>query len=152
MPHIAELLTTERPDADGIIHIGRNTPGCRHCGHRDMKYSENGRVCLHHPGTTCCAKAVKDQIGWREQELADLRRAAREYQDEMRDTERIAGSTVGADAVAARNKLAKMQAAYPVKVERWRRLTDGDPQTGDMGLKPEIDELRSILAVMERAA
>ena len=152
MPHIAELLTPEKPDADGVIHIGRNTPGCRHCGQRDMKYSDNGRVCLHHPGTQCCANAVKDQIVWRQQELTDLRRLAREYQDEMNDTERVASSTVGALSVEARNKLAKMQAAYPIKLERWRRLTDGDPSTGDMGLKPEIEELRSIFAVMERAA
>ena len=158
MPHIADFLTPERPDADGVIHIGRATPGCRHCGQRDTKYSENGRVCLHHPGTTCCANAVRDQIAWRERELADLRRVAREYQDDMRATERAAESSVGAQAAEARNKLVRMNLAYPLKLDRWRLLTEGgtDPFERDaaphMGLKQELDELRSILAVMERAA
>lgn len=140
---------------DGTIHIGRNTRGCKHCGHIEHKRSANGRAILHHPGTTCCRKAIEDQLEYRRAELARLRQEAAEYQAEMDAVQARASATVGKEAAEATATLHRMNQAYEQKLLRWRLQTDGgvDPLELDapphVGLKQEIRELEQML---QRAA
>ena len=58
------------PVEDGVIQLGSKDRGCRHCGAVEVTVSACGRVAWWHPGTNCCAAAIRDRVGWREEELA----------------------------------------------------------------------------------
>lgn len=103
--------------ADGRIVLGRNAAGCRHCGRREVHYATNGRAEFWHPGTTCCAAAVRDQISWRTDELQRLRadlETARQAIDEER---RLAENAIGREAAAHVAKVAAMTRGYEAKIK-----------------------------------
>ena len=65
-----KLITDLLGDQHENTHIiGRNTKGCPHCGHKDIKIAANGKLELHHPGTECCTPRIKQQIQWRQNEI-----------------------------------------------------------------------------------
>lgn len=122
---------------DGQIEIGRGTPGCRHCGHRDSKYAGNGAAVLHHPGAECCADAVRDQIGWRKADLENLRAATKRDQAELDEARTVAHESVGRDAATAESRAAKISRANHRRLEA-RTATAAE-------IKEEIRRLEQIL-------
>jgi len=124
---------------DGTRRLGGDTTGCRHCGHRAVKYSTDGNVELVHPGTDCCAAAINDQIGWREGDLKDLRNATNDDQAVL-DAERNRGlDAIGREAAAITATVGKIARANDVRL---RRRTE---QAAD--LKAEVRDLKAALAV-----
>ena len=148
MRHVVE---TRDIDRDGIWHIGRGTPGCRHCGKTEMHYAENGKAVIHHPGTTCCPAAIRDQIAWREADLARLRKLAREAREEVNELHHRAERAIGREAGDARALADRAERGYAARLAQWQLLTDGgvDPVNRDepphVGLKNEIRELERML-------
>lgn len=144
-------LDTRDIDRDGIWHIGRGTRGCRHCGKTEMHYAENGKAVIHHPGTTCCPSAIRDQIAWREADLARLRKLAREAREEVDEVHRRAERAIGREAADARALAERAERGYAARLARWQLLTDGgvDPlnrgEPPHLGSKQEIRDLERLL-------
>ena len=68
MSKLIDTLGT--PDQHGVRHINRDTKGCPHCGHVDVKFDATGTIALWHPGAECCEDRIQDQIRWRRAEIA----------------------------------------------------------------------------------
>lgn len=79
----AITLLTDSPDSRVM---GNPDRGCRHCGRVEMKYSENGKVTLYHPGVECCAAAYTDQIGYR---MGEIRRFEKQLSDRQDDLNQL---------------------------------------------------------------
>jgi hypothetical protein len=136
MEAIADVLPT--PDADGIIHIGRGTRGCRHCGKIETHYSQNGRIAWHHPGVTCCEKAITDQVNYRKGDLNRLRQAAADSQATLDDLRARSETAFGKEANELRATLAKAERGHDIRVNRLRAESDA--------VKQEIREAEGLLA------
>jgi hypothetical protein len=109
MDVIAKHLGT---DHDGITHIGNPRAGCWNCGAQELKYSENGKVALHHPGSECCEPAIKRLLGMHAAELARHRGDARSLMNEVTEAEQRAGSTYGNAGVEAKDRARRMRSGY----------------------------------------
>jgi len=136
---IAEVMQANT-DRDGMIHIGDANRGCWNCGTVEMKYAGNGRLVLHHPGTECCAPAIKRLIELNRKELERHRNDAREFQQAIEEMDVKAERNVGKDAAEARMKADSMRRAFDTrKRDHWGPLVDG--AHGEPGLKDEIARL-----------
>jgi len=133
---IADVLPA--PDADGTIHIGRPARGCRHCGKIETHYSQCGRIAWHHPGVTCCEKAITDQLNYRKGDLARLRGAAADSQSQLDDLRARADSAFGKDAHELRSQIGKAERGHDVRVARLRAESEA--------VKQEIREVEALLA------
>lgn len=68
------LLTIKRDD-EGRILIGNPTLGCPHCGTVLIKHSPGPpETILHHPGVECCPERLEEEIAWREEEKAGIKK------------------------------------------------------------------------------
>jgi hypothetical protein len=135
MESITDVLPS--PDADGIIHIGRGTRGCRHCGKIETHYSQNGRIAWHHPGVTCCAKAIEDQVNYRKGDLTRLRQAAADSQAMLDDLRTRSESAFGKEAHELKATLAKAERGHDIRVGRLRAESES--------VKREIREAEALL-------
>ena len=118
MEAITDILPS--PDTDGIIHIGKGGRGCRHCGKVEVHYSQNGRIAWHHPGVTCCEKAIQDQVNYRKGDLARLRQAAADSQRTLDDLRARGEAAFGKDAHDLKAQLARAERGHDVRVARLR--------------------------------
>ena len=135
-------------DPDGLLHIGDARAACWNCGAREIKYSGNGRVALHHPGSECCAPAIKRLLALNRQELARHRSDAASFKQAVFDMQDKAASGVGRDAAEARAKSESMKRALDARIrDYWTPITDG--AHGEPGLKQEIERLERKLARLE---
>lgn len=139
-------------DTDGVWHMNRTTRGCRHCGRREVHYASNGKAAIHHPGVTCCRKAIEDQLRWRQEELTHLRTEAARMQQDVNDLEARAERAFGREATELRDTAARARRSLPVRIERLRRLTDGDEKLEIVGLKHEIADLQKRLSSLDARA
>jgi hypothetical protein len=142
MEAIADILPPR--DADGILHIGRPARGCRHCGKTEVHYSSDGKVAWHHPGVTCCRKAIEDQISYRRGDLARLRQAALESQEALDDLRKRAETGFGKEASELRGQVAKAERAHDMRLARLRAERDA--------VNAEIAEAEQQLAAHRVAA
>ena len=132
-------------DADGMLHIGNPLAACWNCGSHDIKYSGNGRVALHHPGSECCEPAIKRLLGLNREELARHRKDAADFKQAVFDMQDKAGRSVGRDSADMKAKADSMGRALTAKIrDYWTPLTDG--AHGEPGLKQEIARLEQKLA------
>ena len=134
MQAIADVLPTPE---DGTIHIGRGTRGCRHCGKVETHYSQCGRVAWHHPGVTCCGKAIEDQANYRKGDLARLRQAAADSQAQLDDLRTRADTAFGKEAQEAKAQLARAERGHDLRVSRLRAESEG--------VKREIADVERLL-------
>lgn len=134
-------------DKDGVWHVGRGSPGCKHCGHVELTWATNGKLVWHRPGSTCCRKAVEDQLRWRRGDVQRLRDEHTKYVQDMEDNERLAETGEKFDpATKEAARVGKnMRKGYPARLQAWRLQTDGDGRD-EVGLKGEIKELEQMLA------
>jgi hypothetical protein len=142
MKQISEVLPPR--DADGIMHIGRPARGCRHCGKTEVHYSADGRVAWHHPGVTCCGKAVQDQVEYRRADLAGLRAKAAESQAALDELRQRADGGFGKESADVRAMLPRAQRAHELRVARLRELSEG--------VKVELAEAERLLNAYRVAA
>lgn len=144
---LAEELLGGEKDEHGVIHIGKKSPGCKHCGAKVQKVAANGKVVIHHPGAECCPAAVKDQIAYRTEELRVMRKLEVDLRHAVEEAEAHANELTGRDASTAKAAAAKMRRSYDQQVERWKLIADGDPDDPlSVGLKDELTELERTYA------
>jgi len=146
MRHLVEERDIDR---DGVWHIGKGTRGCRHCGKAEVHYAANGKAAWHHPGTSCCAGALKDQLTWRRDDLQRYRDEAAQARREVDELHQKAERAIGREAAEAHSLAERAERGYQAKVSAWRRLTDGDPHMEIVGIKNEIAELERHLSALE---
>lgn len=150
MPRDIAAVLDAQQDASGLIHIGHAHRGCWNCGTVLTKYSENGKLALHHPGSECCAPAIRRLIDLNRQELERHRNDARSFQTAIAEMDDKASRNVGRDAADASQKAASMRRAFEIKQrEHWSPIVDG--AHGEPGLKDEIARLERKLREMEAA-
>ena len=131
-------------DHDGMIHIGNPRRGCWNCGKVEQNYSANGKLILHHPGTECCAPAIKRLIELNRAELERHRKEAGDFKRAIAEMDEKADRSVGRDAADARMKADSMRRAFDIRNrEHWSPIVDGDGD--EPGLKGEIARLERIL-------
>jgi hypothetical protein len=140
------LIDARDIDRDGIWHIGRGSRGCRHCGKVEVHYAANGKAAWHHPGTSCCVGAIKNQLTWRRDDLQRYRNEAAQARREVDELHQKAERAIGREAAEARALAERAERGYQAKVQAWRRLTDGDPTLEIVGIKNEIADLERHLA------
>lgn len=127
---------------DGVIHIGRGTSGCRHCGETAVHMSANGRVAIHHPAAECCAGAIEDAIAARELELATKRQAAERQVAEIRDAQAKASTAIGREAAQASERAAAMANGYQARLPALKTEAEA--------IKAELARLRQLLELKRR--
>lgn len=66
-------FTSERADEEGRVVLGDPNSGCKHCGSVSRKVSENGLAVLYHPSVACCEASAREQVSFRQADLARLR-------------------------------------------------------------------------------
>ena len=143
-----EALTEVFTQKGDLIRIGNRNRGCWNCGTVLTKYSRNGKVALHHPGTECCAPAIKRLINLNREELARHRNDARSFQNAIAEMDDKATRNVGRDAADATQKAASMRRAFEIRQrEHWGPIVDGAHD--EPGLKHEIARLEAKLREME---
>jgi hypothetical protein len=135
---------------DDIRILGNPRQGCRHCGTVIKRTAANGRAIIYHPGTTCCAGAIKDQIQYREGDYARLRANGEQLLAAVDDLEAKANRAVGKEQTELLNEATKARAAYERHARQFRIETDGDRDSDIIGLKNELRELRAQLDRIER--
>lgn len=142
-------MTITSTHTDRMI-LGNPHQGCRHCGTVMTKHAKNGRAIIYHPGTTCCADAIKDQIRYREGDLARLKADGEQLLARIDDLEAKANRAVGKEQTELLNEATRARAAYEHHTTRIRRELDGDPHADTIGLKNELRELRAQLDRINR--
>ena len=130
--------------------LGNPRQGCRHCGTVIKRTAANGRAIIYHPGTTCCTLAIKDQIRYREGDLARLKSDGEQLLARIDDLEAKANRAVGKEQTELLNEATRARAAYEHHATRIRRELDGDRDSDTIGLKNELRELRAELDRLER--
>lgn len=140
-------MTITTTYSDKPTTIGNPNVGCRHCGTVIERRSSNNRVTLYHPGVTCCADAIKDQIRYREADFHHLQDQARLAIAAIEDLERKAQQAIGKEQSELIRQANQARAGYQHMAARMSREINGD---GDqIGLKHEIKNLRQQLARLE---
>lgn len=142
-------MTITSTHTDRMI-LGNPHKGCRHCGTVIKRTAANGRAIIYHPGTTCCTLAIKDQIRYREGDLARLKSDGEQLLARIDDLEAKANRAVGKEQTELLNEATRARAAYEHHTARIRRELDGDRDTDTIGLKNELRELRAELDRLER--
>lgn len=127
--------------------IGDPRKGCRHCGTVMEHTSQNGKVTLYRPGSTCCAAAIKDQIRYREGDFRRLQDQARLALSGIEDLERKAHQAIGKEQSELLRQATQARAGYEHMAARISREINGDGD--EIGLKREIRQLREQLTRME---
>lgn len=79
----AVLEPAGRRDEAGRLVLGNPEQGCRYCGEIGIKVAENDRLVLYHPGAECCARAVADQLRYRQLALENLRKRMEARQEHL---------------------------------------------------------------------
>jgi hypothetical protein len=139
MREATEVLQGTR-DADGVLHIGDPNAGCWSCGATELKYSANGKVAVHHPGTECCAPAINRLIEMMKTERTRHRKDAADFNAAIAAERARAENSIGNEAAKARARADSMQRAFDSKLrDYWLPITDGTE--GEPGLSQEIERL-----------
>lgn len=140
-------MTITTTYSDKPTTIGNPNVGCRHCGTVIERRSSNTRVTLYHPGVTCCADAIKDQIRYREADFHRLQDQARLAIGGIEDLERKASQAIGKEQSELMRQATQARSGYEHLVARINRELNGDAD--QVGLKAEIRNLRQQLARLE---
>jgi predicted nucleic acid-binding Zn-ribbon protein len=144
---MSDLIATHigRVDADGVTHVGDPLAGCWNCGAGELKYSDNGRVALHHPGSECCESAIDRLINLHTLELARHRTDATNMRNAITEQHQRAEQSFGNASAEARMRAERMQKGYDRRTrDHWQPLADD--------LKAEIARLEAKRLMLRRAA
>ncbi len=140
-------MTITSTYSDKPTTIGNPNVGCRHCGTVMEHKSENRKVTLYRPGTTCCEPAIRDQIRYREGDFHRLQDQAKLAIAGIDDLERKARQAIGKEQSELQRQATQARVGYEHLAARISRQINGDDE--QLGLKREIKQLREQLARLE---
>lgn len=133
------LVFADVPREGGAVVLGDKRRGCRHCGHVAVTVSADERVRWYHPGTSCCAGAVRDQLRWRQDELQGLRNEWRRANAEVNELDTAAVEAPPAERKRLEADAARKRRGLQVRVDEvWR------PHAAE--LEAEVHALQAQLA------
>jgi hypothetical protein len=116
-----DLIGRER---DGRFVIGSDQRGCQHCGTVESHVSACGRVEWKHPGVLCCRDAVKDQLRYRKDDLAALRRKAEDGARAVQELFDRGQQAIGREAQEAQTTAQRAERAHQARLAAWRPMID----------------------------